>query len=150
MWLDLVDYRIPKELECIYRQSRLGIHFWESWQAVSAKATLESARTWQRLTASPYSCRCRRARTANTSAQQTRLDLVKRIVDLEKPAHTVYNIEFYWAFFRVGGSRLEQDTVLDIGSRSPKLLPPIALGGGYSLPVTWAPPIRKILKTGRS
>lgn len=69
--------------------------------------------------------------TANTSAQQTRLDLVKRIVDLEKPAHTVYNIEFYWAFFRVGGSRLEQDTVLDTGSRSPKLLPPIALGGGY-------------------
>jgi phage tail-like protein len=69
--------------------------------------------------------------TANTAAQQTRLELAKRIVDLEKPAHTVYDIKFYWAFFRVGDARLGQDTVLDTGSRSPKLLPPVVLGSSY-------------------
>jgi len=66
-----------------------------------------------------------------TATQQGRMDLAKRIVDLEKPAHTVYDIRFYWAFFRVGEARLGQDTVLDTGSRSPKLLPPIVLGDGY-------------------
>jgi phage tail-like protein len=71
------------------------------------------------------------ADTANTAAQQTRMQLVKRIVDLEKPAHAVYDIKFYWAFFRVGESRLGRDTVLDTGSRSPKLLPPVVLGAGY-------------------
>jgi phage tail-like protein len=69
--------------------------------------------------------------TANTAVQQTRMELAKRIIDLEKPAHTVYDIKFYWAFFRVGESRLQQDTVLDTGSRSPKLLPPVVLGSSY-------------------
>jgi phage tail-like protein len=69
--------------------------------------------------------------TANTATQQTSAELVKRIVDLEKPAHAVYDIQFYWAFFRVGEARLGQDTVLDTGSRSPKLLPPVVLGTSY-------------------
>ena len=83
---------------------------------------------------------------ANTASQQTRLDLVKRIVDLEKPAHTVYDIKFYWAFFRVGEARLGEDTVLDTGSRSPKLLPPMVLGAGYMASSYLAPGYPQNLK----
>jgi hypothetical protein len=84
--------------------------------------------------------------TANTALQQNRLDLVKRIVDLEKPAHTVYDIRFYWAFFRVGESRVGQDTVLDTGSRAPRLLPPMVLGAGYMASSYLAPGYPQNLK----
>ncbi len=84
--------------------------------------------------------------TANVAAQQTRMELVKRIVDLEKPAHTVYDLKFYWAFFRVGEARLGQDTVLDTGSRSPKLLPPMVLGNGYVASAFLAPGYPQNLK----
>jgi hypothetical protein len=51
---------------------------------------------------------------------------------LEKPAHTSYEIKFYWAFFRVGDARLGEDTVLDSGSRAPQLLLPAVLGDTYT------------------
>ncbi|HTD88689.1 MAG TPA: phage tail protein, partial [Candidatus Binatia bacterium] len=62
---------------------------------------------------------------------QRRLDLCRRIVDLEKPAHTVYDARFYWAMFRVGEARLQMDTLLDQGSRAPQLLPGLILGQGF-------------------
>jgi phage tail-like protein len=64
-----------------------------------------------------------------TSDASTRL--AKRVIDLEKPAHTTYDIQFYWAFFRVGDARLGQDSVLDSGSRAPQLLGPAVLGSTY-------------------
>ena len=67
----------------------------------------------------------------NPQEHQTRLALAQRIVDLEKPAHTVFDVRFYWAMFRVGEARLQLDTVIDQGSRAPQLLPSLVLGEGF-------------------
>lgn len=62
---------------------------------------------------------------------RNRLDLARRIVELEKPAHTAFSVGLYWALFRVGEARLGLDTVLEAGSRAPDLLPPVVLGLDY-------------------
>jgi phage tail-like protein len=66
--------------------------------------------------------------TRESAVFQQRLELAKRIVQLEKPAHTIFDVRLYWAMFRVGEARLGADTLLDEGSRSAKLLPPLILG----------------------
>jgi phage tail-like protein len=53
---------------------------------------------------------------------------VARLVELEKPAHTVFDVLSFWLAFRVGEARLGRDTLLDLGSRSPDLRPPAVLG----------------------
>jgi hypothetical protein len=68
----------------------------------------------------------------STTTQRSKLSLARRVIDLEKPAHTAYDIKFYWAFFRVGDARLAQDTVLDQGSRALQLLLPAVLGDTYT------------------
>ncbi len=67
----------------------------------------------------------------DTEEQRRRLELADRIVRLEKPAHTVFDIKLYWALFRVGEARLGEDTLLDVSSRAPQLLPPLVLGREY-------------------
>lgn len=62
---------------------------------------------------------------------QRRLELSRRIVELEKPAHTVFDVKYYWAMFRIGEARLALDTVIDQGSRAPQLLPQMILGQGF-------------------
>jgi hypothetical protein len=57
--------------------------------------------------------------------------LARKVLDLEKPAHTVYDMRFYWAMFRLGEARLGDDTLLDRGSRSPELMAPMVLGEGF-------------------
>jgi hypothetical protein len=76
----------------------------------------------------------------NTEEHQARLALALRIIDLEKPAHTVFDVRFYWAMFRVGEARLQLDTVIDQGSRAPQLLPNLILGQGFVGEGYLAPP----------
>jgi phage tail-like protein len=71
---------------------------------------------------------------------QNRLDLARRIVDLEKPAHTVFDVKFYWEMFRIGEARLALDTLLDQTSRVPQLLPRLALDRGFVGSSYLAPP----------
>jgi hypothetical protein len=55
----------------------------------------------------------------------------QRIVDLEKPAHTVFDVRLYWALNRIGEARLGIDTLLNAGSRAPELIPDAVLGRAY-------------------
>lgn len=57
-----------------------------------------------------------------------RLGLADRIVKLEKPAHTTFDIKFYWNMFRIGEVRLGYDTALDLNSRIAGLMTPMILG----------------------
>jgi phage tail-like protein len=54
--------------------------------------------------------------------------LTQRIVDLQKPAHTRFNVKFFWAAFRIGEARLGDDTLIETGSRVPELVTPSVLG----------------------
>lgn len=60
-----------------------------------------------------------------------RLRRARRIVDLERPAHTVFDVRLYWALNRVGEARLGIDTLLNAGSRAPELIPDAVLGRAY-------------------
>ncbi len=44
-------------------------------------------------------------------------EVVRRLVDLGKPAHTAFEIKEYWSLFVIGEARLGVDTVIDRGSR---------------------------------
>ena len=58
--------------------------------------------------------------------------MVSRIVDLEKPAHTAYEVRRYWDYFRVGEARLGIDTILGEDARFlPVVLGQNALSQGY-------------------
>jgi phage tail-like protein len=63
-----------------------------------------------------------------TAAYENCLGLAHKIVQLEKPAHTTYDIRFFWALFRIGEARLGLDTQLDVGSRNPNFPAAFVLG----------------------
>ena len=59
---------------------------------------------------------------------------VRQVVELEKPAHTTFDIKEFWALFRVGEARLGLDTLIDQGSRLAPLIlssSPTASMGSY-------------------
>jgi len=67
-----------------------------------------------------------------TEAQhQEWLEIAQRVINFEKPAHTQFDVKFYWAMFRLGEARLGEDTLIDQGSRAPGLMPPFVLGRDY-------------------
>lgn len=68
---------------------------------------------------------------ANASELEAKLALARRIVEIEKPAHTVFDVRFYWAMNRVGEARIGQDTGIGAGSRAPELIPPAIVGQAY-------------------
>src|SRR5262249_27919477 len=76
-------------------------------------------------------------------AHRNKLSLAQRVIELEKPAHTAYEIKFYWEFFRVGEARLGEDSVLDYGSsRAPQLLLHVVLSCTFLGSVFLNPPAR--------
>lgn len=60
-------------------------------------------------------------------AQETRLAVAQYVTNIEKPAHTSFDVQLYWALFRAGEARLGLDTLLGPGSRFTGLI----LGRGY-------------------
>jgi len=69
--------------------------------------------------------------STDSEIYQSRLGLARKIVELEKPAHTTYDIRFFWALFRLGEARLGLDTQIDIGSRSPNFPPAFVVGQNF-------------------
>ncbi len=63
--------------------------------------------------------------------QKQKLELVRRVVELEKPAHTAFDFRFYWNLFRLEEVRLGFDTLLGLGSRDPMLSPELVIGENY-------------------
>jgi hypothetical protein len=61
--------------------------------------------------------------------------MVQRLIELEKPAHTVFEVRRYWEGFRVGEARLGIDTILGDQQRFvPTVLGRHYLGEGYLTP----------------
>jgi phage tail-like protein len=54
-------------------------------------------------------------------------ETVGAVVKRERPAHAAFDVQLYWALFRVGSARIGQDTALGEGSRFSALV----LGAGY-------------------
>ena len=100
----------------------------------------ESVVTAMRRTANRFSVLLPVSRSDDTDeSRRDRLALVRRVIDLEKPAHTVFDVRFYWALFRLGEARLGDDTLIDRGGRAPDLLPPLRLGQGHLAEAHLAP-----------
>jgi phage tail-like protein len=68
---------------------------------------------------------------ADSAEHRRQLEIATRIVALEKPAHTTFEVRFFWSLFRVGEVRLGYDTVIGLGSRSPDLLTAMVLDSGH-------------------
>ncbi|MDD2897507.1 MAG: phage tail protein [Desulfuromonadaceae bacterium] len=91
--------------------------------------------------------------TADSAEYQRRLQLARRIIALEKPAHTTFSVNFYWAMFRVGEARVGYDTVVDQGSRAPEFMAAMVLGKqhvGESLIGSLRPPLQDRFTLGET
>ncbi len=71
--------------------------------------------------------------SGNDQDNRSRLEIARRVIELHKPAHTSFDLQFYWAMFRLGEARLGSETLIDQGSRDPRLLPPFVVGQGHLL-----------------
>jgi hypothetical protein len=70
--------------------------------------------------------------------QRRRREVAERVTSAEKPAHTRFDVQLYWALFRAGEARLGVDTQLGHGSRFVAVvLGRAALAAGY---LSWTEP----------
>ena len=67
---------------------------------------------------------------ADEAALARQIEFTQRMVRLEKPAHTAFDVRPYWAMFRIGQARVGLDSVLGVGSRAPELAPQLVIGNG--------------------
>src|SRR4029077_9977377 len=58
----------------------------------------------------------------DAASQALKMDIARRVAEIEKPAPPSFDVQPYWAFFRVGTARVEIDTLLGRGSRFSALL----------------------------
>jgi phage tail-like protein len=116
-WSSFADVTLPASLP------RQGVLFrdWYEFESI----VVQMRRTAHRFT---VLLPVPRTDTFGNAEQEARRALAERIVALEKPAHTKFDIKFYWAMFRIGETRLGEDTLLDFGSRAIALAPPVVLG----------------------
>jgi phage tail-like protein len=61
--------------------------------------------------------------------RRQQLALANRLIELEKPAHTTFDVKFFWAMFRIGEARLGTDSVVGLGARDPAFLHQLAVAG---------------------
>jgi phage tail-like protein len=116
-WSSFADVTLPASLP---QQSAL-FRDWYEFESI----VVQMRRTAHRFT---VLLPVPRTDTFGNAEQNARRALAERIVALEKPAHTKFEIKFYWAMFRIGETRLGEDTLLDFGSRAAALAPPVVLG----------------------
>ena len=67
----------------------------------------------------------------NLVALAERRARAERIINVEKPGHTGFEVKFYWTAFRLGEARLGTDTIVDRGSRMLYLTRPLILDETY-------------------
>ncbi|MEL6208728.1 MAG: hypothetical protein AAFR44_00795, partial [Pseudomonadota bacterium] len=54
------------------------------------------------------------------------------VIARERPAHTSFDVRFFWSLFQVGSARLGTDTIVGEGARfNAIVLDRTALGAGY-------------------
>jgi len=154
LWRDYLArrYRLINTLNDAYR--RVGAARWSNFAAVPYPAVLppdgeplydwfqfESILLVMHVTAHRFTVLLpvpsHLARDVN--AQQERMAFAQRVVELEKPTHTVFDVRFYWAMFRLGEVRLGYDTIIDQGSRAAELLSPMILGQAHVMESYLAP-----------
>jgi hypothetical protein len=63
-----------------------------------------------------------------TAAAEERRAIVRRIVELQKPAHTTFDVKFFWSAFQLGQARVGEDTMVGLGSRDPRFHRVMVLG----------------------
>jgi hypothetical protein len=109
-------------------QGRAALVDWYQFQSVTIRG-VQTAHRFRVLL--PVSAGTRTDTAESSQSRAFDLARAARVVGLEKPAHTVFDVGFYWDAFRVGEARLGLDSLVDLGSRSPLLLGPVVLGSAH-------------------
>jgi len=73
----------------------------------------------------------RRSVDQGFAEEQDMLAVARRLVAIEKPAHTEFDVRFYWAMNRLGEARTGLDTQIGQGSRAPELVPAAVVGRAW-------------------
>jgi len=118
-WLNFAELSLPDHLPA----ARAGQEDWRAFEADIMPTDAAAHRFTVLLPVATV--------VTDAAALAEQSALARRIVELEKPAHTVFDIRFFFAMNRIGEARLGLDTTLGQGSRAPELLPPAILGNAY-------------------